>query len=172
MILGAVLAGGQSRRFGSDKALAQFDGQSLLVRAVDQLSGWCEAVIVVGREDAPAPTIPDWPHADMGPLAGLAAALRHAQDADFATVLSVPVDCPLLPASLPELLGEAPAYLAAQPVIGHWPVGATGAAEAILRGVERHSMRALAERIGARAITLDAALPNVNTPQDLGALRG
>ena len=49
MILGCVLAGGQSQRFGSDKALAELAGRSLLARAVDALWGWCEAVVVVGR---------------------------------------------------------------------------------------------------------------------------
>src|SRR5687768_5356431 len=50
MILGAVLAGGQSSRFGSDKALAELDGRTLIARAVDALAGWCEYVVAVGRE--------------------------------------------------------------------------------------------------------------------------
>ena len=74
MILGAVLAGGQSSRFGSDKAIAEFQGRTLLARAVDTLSGWCEHVVVIGRETAPAPTLPDWPGPGLGPLAGR---LRH-----------------------------------------------------------------------------------------------
>ncbi|MGH6786529.1 MAG: NTP transferase domain-containing protein, partial [Novosphingobium sp.] len=77
MILGAVLAGGQATRFGSDKALAELDGHTLLARAVALLSGWCEHVVVVGRATAPAPTLPDWPRPGMGPLAGIAAALHH-----------------------------------------------------------------------------------------------
>ncbi|MEY4238751.1 MAG: hypothetical protein RL339_1352, partial [Pseudomonadota bacterium] len=48
MSLGCVLAGGQSSRFGSDKALAELHGRTLLARAVDTLSGWCEHVVVVG----------------------------------------------------------------------------------------------------------------------------
>ena len=36
MILGAVLAGGLSTRFGSDKALAQIGGHTLLARAAVQ----------------------------------------------------------------------------------------------------------------------------------------
>ena len=35
MILGVVLAGGKSTRFGSDKALAELGGRTLLARAVD-----------------------------------------------------------------------------------------------------------------------------------------
>ena len=77
MILGAVLAGGKSTRFGSDKALAEVAGHTLMAQAVDTLSGWCDHVIVIGRETAPAPTLPDWPAAGMGPLGGIAAALRQ-----------------------------------------------------------------------------------------------
>jgi molybdenum cofactor guanylyltransferase len=59
-ILGVVLAGGQSTRFGSDKALAEYQGHTLIARAVDALSGWCEYVVVVGRETAPAPAWGLW----------------------------------------------------------------------------------------------------------------
>ncbi|TCM17755.1 molybdenum cofactor guanylyltransferase [Novosphingobium sp. PhB165] len=171
MILGAVLAGGQSSRFGSDKALAMLDGHSLLALAVDTLSGWCEYVVVTGRETAPAPTLPDWPAAGMGPLGGLAAAMRHAQDEGYTEVLTCGVDSGPLPDDLPERLGRAPAYLAAQPVIGIWPVSATATLEALLHSDEPHAMRRFAERIGARAIELPMAIANINTPEDLAALK-
>jgi NADH:ubiquinone oxidoreductase subunit F (NADH-binding) len=71
MILGCVpRAVGQSSRFGSDKALAELDGHTLLARAVDALSGWCEHVVVVGRETAPAPTCPTGPRPAWGRWAG------------------------------------------------------------------------------------------------------
>ena len=175
MILGAVLAGGQSSRFGSDKALAELDGHTLLARAVGQLSAWCGSVVVVGRTEAPAPTLPatflpDWPRAGMGPLGGLAAALRHAANNRYEAVLSIGVDAPLLPGYLPALLGPGPAYLAAQPVIGLWPVGTLSAIEAILQGDTRHSMRAFAEATKARPVTLASIPANINTPEDLAAL--
>ncbi len=172
MILGVVLAGGLSTRFGSDKALAELDGHSLLARAVDLLSGWCELVVIAGREAGPAPCIPDWPHPGMGPLGGIAAGLHHARDADFAAVLSCGVDALGLPADLPALLSPAPAFLAAQPVIGLWPASAADAVEAILTGAGTHSMRAFADRSGARAVELDTPPANVNTPADLAAWRG
>lgn len=167
MILGVVLAGGQSARFGSDKALAELDGHTLLARAVDLLSGWCEYVVVAGRETAPAPTLPDWPRSAMGPLAGIAAALHHAADEGYLAVLSIGVDAPDLPDELPALLSPAPAYLAAQPVVGLWPVSALGAIEAILEGAGKHSMRAFAEAIGARPVQLATNPANINTPVDL-----
>lgn len=172
MILGAVLAGGRSVRFGSDKALAELGGRTLIAKAVDALSGWCEHVVVVGRETAPAPTLPDWPQPGMGPLAGIAGALHLARDEDYAAVLTCGVDTIGLPDNLPELLGEGPAYLAAQPVVGLWPTESLERLETILQGDGRHSVRAFAEAVGARAVTLERAPGNVNTPADLAALGG
>jgi len=132
MILGVVLAGGQSTRFGSDKALAELGGRTLLARAVDALSGWCDFVIVAGRPLAPAPTIPDWPGPDAGPLGGLAAALNYAIDENYETVLSCGVDTLGLPENLLDLLSPAPAYVEQQPVVGHWPAKAAGGLEELM----------------------------------------
>ena len=169
MILGAVLAGGLSTRFGSDKALAEVAGHTLIAYAVDALSGWCDHVIVVGRETAPAPTLPDWPVAGMGPLGGIAAALRHAQDAGYDLVLTCGVDSLGLPDDLPARLAPAPAYIADQPVIGLWPASAAAAVPAILESGSRHSMLAFAEAIGARAVKPPQKPANINTPADLAA---
>jgi molybdopterin-guanine dinucleotide biosynthesis protein A len=167
VILGCVFAGGQSSRFGSDKALAVLHGETLIARAVDMLSGWCEKVVVVGREQAPAPTLPDWPRAGMGPLGGIAAALHDARDEGYEAVLTCGVDSVDLPESLPGLLSPAPAYLADQPVVGLWPITAIKTIETILRGDGRHSMRAFAEAIGARGVHSGKTSININTPADL-----
>ncbi len=177
LILGCVLAGGQSTRFGRDKALAQLGNTTLLAQAVAQLAQWCDAVVVVGRREAPALTLPDWPGSGLGPLGGIAAALRHAEKEGFGAVLTVGVDSLGLPPNLPELLSPAPAFLAGQPVIGLWSdrdggvAGAARAVEAILAGTGRHSMRAFAEALGARAVPLDVAPANINTPADLALWR-
>ena len=172
VILGVVLAGGMSTRFGSDKALAELEGRTLLSRAVDALSGWCELVVIAGRETGPAPCIPDWPRPGMGPLAGIAAGLRHAQDLDYSSILTCGVDSPGLPADLLDLLSPAPAYVAQQPVIGHWPASAAGSASTILEGHGRHSMFAFAEAVKGRAVALALPPPNINTQADLQTCKG
>lgn len=170
MILGAVLAGGLSSRFGSDKALAEFRGHTLLAHAVDTLSGWCEHVIVVGRATAPAPTLPDWPRAGMGPLGGIAAALHHARDEGYEFLLTCGVDSLALPEELPELLAPAPAFLESQPIIGLWPASVVGVIEDILHSQGPHSLKRFTAAIGARAVKSVADPANINTQADLAAL--
>jgi molybdopterin-guanine dinucleotide biosynthesis protein A len=170
MILGAVLAGGQSRRFGSDKALAELDGHTLLALAVDTLAGWCDHVVVVGRAQAPAPTLPDWPQAGMGPLGGLAAAMHFARDEGYTTILTCGVDSVGLPDDLPEVLGLAPACLASQPIVGIWLAEMAPQVEAILQGEGPHSVYRLAEAVGARLVDVARPPANVNTPADLVAI--
>lgn len=171
-LLGAVLAGGQSRRFGSDKALAVLGGQTLLERAVARLGAWCEAVVVIGRTEAPAPVVADWPRPGMGPLGGIAGALRHAAEDGFDAVLTAGVDSLSLPDDLPARLGEGPAYVADQPVVALWPVAVLPALEAILEAEGRHAVRDLIAASGARGVVLPGASANVNTPEDLARLGG
>jgi len=171
-ILGCVLAGGESRRFGSDKALAMLDGVTLLDRAVAWLGRHCEAVLVAGRSKAPVPCVADWPDAGLGPLGGLAGALLHARDGGYRAILTIGVDSIGLPEDLPALLQPAPACLAAQPVVGLWPVSTLDVLEAILTGNERRSMLHFADRTGARLVELDVPPANINTPDDLARRSG
>jgi molybdopterin-guanine dinucleotide biosynthesis protein A len=169
MILGAVLAGGQSTRFGSDKALAELAGQTLLARAVETLAAQCDAVVVVGRSEAPVPCLADRPRADMGPLGGIAAALHHAAQNGFAQVLTTAVDSFGFDADLIAQLSPGPAFCQSQPVIALWPASAAPVADALLAGTGKHSLRAFAAATGARAVALRRLPHNINTPADLDA---
>jgi molybdopterin-guanine dinucleotide biosynthesis protein A len=168
--LGVVLAGGKSSRFGSDKAEALLGGRPLIEHAIEALRPHCDAVAVAGRETALALSIADWPAPDAGPLGGLAGALNHALNHGFDQVLSVPVDAALLPADLRALLEPAPACFSSQPVIGLWPAAAAGAIEEVLFGTGSHSLRAFADRIGARLVASAVMPANINTPRDLARL--
>ncbi|MXO70209.1 molybdenum cofactor guanylyltransferase [Alteraurantiacibacter buctensis] len=171
MILGAVLAGGMSTRFGSDKALAVLDGRTLLERAVASLKALCDTVVIVGRSDSDlAPAIADWPRPGMGPLAGVAAALRHGQGNGYASVLTCGVDCGGVSAGLLAELSPASAHVETQPVIGHWKSDAAEAAMAILTSEGRHSMQGFARAIGSRPVATTLAPANINSPADLAAL--
>lgn len=167
MLLGAILAGGQARRFGSDKAQALYQGARLIDRVAAALAAQCEAVVVCGREEPGFACLPDWPGPGLGPLGGLAAALHHAGERGFAGVLSAGVDVPDLPADLAATLaGEGAAIVESQPVVGLWPVNAGPELEAFLTSGGR-SLYRFADHIGARRVDLPAPLMNVNFPDDL-----
>jgi molybdopterin-guanine dinucleotide biosynthesis protein A len=168
--LGVVLAGGRASRFGSDKAEAMLAGRSLLDHALDALSPYCEIVAVAGREDGRVLSLADRPGPGFGPLGGLAAALHHAALHGFARVLSVPVDCAILPPDLLTLLDPAPSCLNDQPVIGLWPSAAAREIEDLLSGGGSRAVRRFADAIGARAVRSAVAPSNVNTTKDLAAL--
>ena len=86
-LYGLVLAGGQSRRMGSDKALLVRNGESQLQRAMTLLGEFTDKAFVSVREDQATekersrfPQIVDR-YDDMGPLAGILSAMDHAPDA-------------------------------------------------------------------------------------------
>lgn len=100
---GFVLAGGRSSRMGREKALIEFAGQPLVSHALAILRGAGLDAAIVGPRPifgAIAPVIED-AKAGRGPLAGVCAALASTS-ARWAVFL--PVDMPLLPASLVAVL--------------------------------------------------------------------
>jgi len=83
LIHGLVLAGGKSRRMGTDKALLMRDGQSQLSLAVALLARHLPQVFVSARPDQAEEAersrfaqIVDR-YDDMGPVAGILSALEH-----------------------------------------------------------------------------------------------
>ena len=89
---GLVLAGGRSRRMGTDKALLEKDGRTQLARTVDLLERFVERVFVSARPDqARDPErkrhelIIDR-YEDLGPVAGILSAMREYPDVDWLVV--------------------------------------------------------------------------------------
>jgi molybdopterin-guanine dinucleotide biosynthesis protein A len=87
-----ILAGGQSSRFGSDKALASLHGKPLIQRIAEAAASRCQPITAIGhRLDEYKPlglrtivdTIPD-----CGPMGGLHAALQDACDHCWLLLLS------------------------------------------------------------------------------------
>jgi len=123
VLLGALLAGGRSSRFGGDKALALLDGRPLIDLALEALHAEADAVVICGRERHGEISIADRPAGGFGPLAGLNAALAYAAGNAFEFVLSAPIDVhPLRPALRAVRLAPPCSVLLTQWSIGVWPV--------------------------------------------------
>ncbi|WRH76498.1 MAG: molybdenum cofactor guanylyltransferase [Sphingobium sp.] len=166
-ILGAILAGGQSRRFGSDKALAEYEGRRLIDHVASALLPQVDGLVVAGRDWPDMETVADLPRPGMGPLAGLAGALDYARRYGYDAVLSSGCDILGLPVDLGPQLGAAPAIVEDLPLVGIWP---TAMADQLLHWLDsshRHSVYAFVDYCGARRIRLQLPLRNINQPSDL-----
>lgn len=170
-ILGAVLAGGRSRRFGSDKALADLNGRALIDHAVEALRPHVDDLIVCGRDHAGCRCVADRPEPGLGPLGGLNAALDMAREEGFAGVLTTGCDCPVFPAEMARaLIGDRPLVVADHQLFGYWPATFATMLDAHLAAGGDRSIRAWMRLADACTIARAWPLPNVNTPADLARL--
>ena len=174
-ILGAVLAGGRSTRFGSDKSAALWQGRTLLDHAAFALSRHCDAVVICagGRfsQAGRGEFLDDRPARDLGPLGGLCAALHHASTKGYDAVLTVPVDALPAPDVLRDLLsGAEAAVLADHWLFGLWPSTLSASLEAHLETGAR-SVLSWVEKSGVQQVRPRSNPPlNINDPQTLATL--
>jgi molybdopterin-guanine dinucleotide biosynthesis protein A len=170
-VLGAIVAGGASRRFGSDKAEALWRGQTLLDHAVAALRPHAAALATLGRDHPGCDRLDDRP-AGSGPIGGLASAIHAAASRGFVGVLCVPLDVHPLPCDLDRLLvGREPTVFAGQHMIGWWPAQLCAPLDAFIAAGGR-AVRAWIAQSGARLVPDPPGMVNVNTPADLARLPG
>jgi molybdopterin-guanine dinucleotide biosynthesis protein A len=168
--LGAILAGGKSTRFGSDKAEAMLDGRPLVDHVLASLRKQCDDIVLCGREREGMASIPDRPDRDQGPLGGLNAAFHHAAERGHDEVLSAACDNADLPADLAQQLSPPPAYADGQPVIGLWPAHLAPLLDDWMARQDNRAMMGWIDACGARAVRLKEKPANINRPEDLTEL--
>lgn len=176
-----ILAGGRSRRFGSDKARAVVHGHPLLSHVATMLEPVAASITVVADragkyDDLGFRTLADR-RPDLGPLGGLETALADLPP-DFDWLLVCSCDALVIHAGwLDQLIDgaadgcDAVAFRAErwQPMPALY---ARTAAPTVARQIERdqRSMQALLSRLHAAALTLPDDWPTrwqANTPGDL-----
>jgi molybdopterin-guanine dinucleotide biosynthesis protein A len=111
-ILGVILAGGASRRFGSDKSAALLAGKPLIEWVVERARPQVETLLLNANDPEVGRSIPDLEHlADSapgeGPLAGILTALGRAGRRGFDHVASFACDTPFFPHDTVALLALA-----------------------------------------------------------------
>jgi len=124
----AILAGGNSKRFGSEKALAQFQKRPLISHMLDIAQKISKNVLIVVSEDVQLEKIK--PHIKGGRTAvdpegsvkcALSGAITAFEHAGTEYTLLLPIDAPLAHPSLLKVLVEmSPKHGA---VVPSWPSG-------------------------------------------------
>jgi len=178
-VLGAVLAGGRSSRFGRDKATAAFEGVTMLERVRATLARVTGEVVVIGGEGSEVAE----PEPGAGPLQAVIAALREARRRGAEAVVVLACDLPVIDeatvARLAAPLGDG--RVARVPRVGgHLQVLAARWEVAALEGLERawdEGERSLRRACARLAVSIEddleaRALADVDTPSDLARLLG
>lgn len=184
-IFGVILAGGESRRMGRDKAFVTLAGRSMLAHVLDRLEPQVERVLISANAD-PArfadfgcEVVPD--ARPQGPLSGILAALTAAARLDATHVVSTPVDTPFLPGDLvpqlllaaeasPEGLAFASDATGDHPATALWPVSLVPALGLFLASGQAKVTDFTVAHHATRALFPDPrAFLNLNTPDDLAA---
>jgi molybdopterin-guanine dinucleotide biosynthesis protein A len=169
-LTGVLLVGGASRRFGSAKALARFNGKTFAEQVWGTLGEACAERLAFGKA-ADELQLPFPVHDDgndlRAPLVGIVAGLRAARN-DVCVFL--PVDVPLATPPLVRALGEAcedAAVPQTGPLPGAYARSALAVLERRLAAGELALRDALAE-LATVTVELDPAeLLNVNGPEEL-----
>jgi molybdopterin-guanine dinucleotide biosynthesis protein A len=99
-VIGVILAGGDSRRMGRDKAFLPFGGATLIERVASRLRDACTDVLVVANSPAPYQalglrTVPD-ALPERRSLVGIYTGIMHAGGPAFVCGCDMPFLCPAL----------------------------------------------------------------------------
>ena len=171
---GFLLAGGMSTRMGTDKAFLNFDGRTLLDRALMVMQTVCNRVAIVGDPAKFANCFANYDAGSViadifpgcGPLAGIHSALAHSV-AEFNLMLAV--DMPFVTAELLSFLfaaAEKNAAVVTVPRVTASPATVAAVNDGLqpLCAVYRRDFAAAAERaLQAGSYKIDALFSSVST---------
>lgn len=185
-ILGLILAGGHSSRMGQDKAGLKFGGKTLAENQREILVKHHFPVAISSntsvKTDIAIPVLPDPPEVKYaGPLAGIYAGLQYASTNNYQFVLTMPVDCPIIPDEFfvkmtsaidtTTCLRIASTPSGLQPTFALWATKLKSDLFNFLIGSENKSIRSFAFAHNVSIVRFDnvyseGAFFNVNTPED------
>lgn len=175
-VLGVILAGGTSRRFGSNKAFAPLAGMPLIEHVARRAAPQVGLLVVSGAASAPLglPVIADREEGE-GPLAGVLSSLAWADTHGFGYMATFACDGPCFPHDLVQRLSTAMVGDCAMAQCGpdkHYTYGLWQTAcrpaleQAYVKGLR--SLGGAAEVMAAVYVNFPPnAFFNINCPEDL-----
>lgn len=156
-ISGFILAGGKSSRMGRDKALLEFQGQTLLAHMLELIKPFCASTFISGNnpeyQQFGFEIIPDI-YADKGPISGIFSILSFSQS-EWNLIVSV--DVPMVnPELLLHLIENRNSYDAVVPVHSQ-------GTEPLIALYHKHIIPVIQEMIQANDYKLMNLIRRINT---------
>ena len=107
-ILGAILAGGQSKRMGKDKLFLELNNKKLIEHTIDKVKKYLKKVIIITNQDNEfffknnLTTVKDCIEGQLGPLVGILTAMKWAKEnlSKCSWIATFPCDTPFFPESI------------------------------------------------------------------------
>ena len=107
-ILGAILAGGQSKRMGKDKLFLEFNNKKLIEHTIDKVKKYLKKIIIITNQDNEffsknnLTTVQDCIEGQLGPLVGILTAMKWAKENlnKCSWIATFPCDTPFFPESI------------------------------------------------------------------------
>lgn len=186
---GVILAGGQSSRMGTNKALLELEGETLIQRLARRFTDWFEQVVIVTNTPElytflGLPMVGDR-IPGLGPLGGLEAGLTASR---YEHAFFCAVDMPFVSEGLVrQMLALAPGYDLVVPLLDgeYEPMHAVygkGCLPSISRNLESRRLKLIGFYEGVRRLELTESqirrfgdpqrlFFNCNTPEDLDQAR-
>ena len=107
-ILGAILAGGQSKRMGKDKLFLELNNKKLIEHTIDKVKKYLKKIIIITNQDNEfffknnLTTVKDCIGGQLGPLVGILTAMKWAKEnlSKCSWIATFPCDTPFFPESI------------------------------------------------------------------------
>ena len=107
-ILGAILAGGQSKRMGKDKLFLEFNNKKLIEHTLDKVKKYLTEIIIITNQDNEfffknnLTTVKDCIEGQLGPLVGILTAMKWAKEnlSKCSWIATFPCDTPFFPENI------------------------------------------------------------------------
>ncbi len=109
-ILGAILAGGQSKRMGKDKLFLELNNKMLIEHTVDKVKKYLRNIIIITNQKNEyfskknLITVNDCIEGQLGPLVGILTAMKWAKEnlKECSWIATFPCDTPFFPEKIIE----------------------------------------------------------------------
>ena len=185
-ILGVVLAGGKSKRFGEDKSNVKLGGKTLLEHTLNKITSKFKSIIIVSNSINLKNhiVIKDCIGGQLGPLVGVLSAMKWIKknNYSFKWIATFPCDTPFFSNSLIDKFIESsksndtPLYFAKSEnqrhnIFGLWSINLMKTLENDIIKNKYRKVEEWANKIGIKTINIDSKeidlFFNINTKLDL-----